>query len=128
MAEQCLDERTERSTVIVTVNFIDEDDNPVTPTAATYRIDDKASRTTILAATAIGGLSTSVDLEITPEQNAIIRSRLPFEIRTVTVEWDYDSGTKHGTAQYEYKLINLYGVVDVASPSVSPSASASPSV
>lgn len=128
MAEQCLDERNERSTVIITCNFIDEDDIAVTPDSATYRIDDKASRTNILPATAIGSLSTSVDIEITPEQNAIIRPRSEFEIRTVTVEWDYDSGTKHGTAQYEYRLMNLYGVVDVASPSVSPSASASPSV
>ena len=128
MAEQCLDEVNERTSLIVAVSFTDEDGDPVTPTSATYRIDDKASRTNILPATAIGSLSTSVDITITSEQNAIIRPRNPFEIRTVTVEWGYDSGTKHGTAEYEYRLINLYGVVDVPSASVSPSASASPSV
>jgi hypothetical protein len=67
-----------------------------------------------------------VDLEITDEQNAIIRPRKPYEIRTITVEFDYGAG-KHGTGQYRYKLLNLYGVVDVPSASVSPSASASPS-
>lgn len=128
MAEQCLDERNERSTVIVTVSFLDEDDVPVTPDSATYRIDDEENRRSILPATAIGGLSTSVDIVITSDQNYIIRPRSDYEIRTVTVEFLYDSGTKRGTAQYRYKLINLYGVVDVPSASVSPSASASPSV
>lgn len=128
MAEQYLDERNERTTVIITVNFLDENGDPVTPDSATYRIDDEDNRANILPATAIGSLSDSVDLEITPEQNTIIRRRNDYEIRTVTVEWDYDGSTKHGTAEYKYKLLNLYGVVDVVSPSVSPSASASPSV
>jgi hypothetical protein len=125
MANECLDEFNERATTFITVTFSDEDGTLVTPDAATYRIDDEASRTNIQAATSIGSLSTSVDLEITSEQNAILRPRKPFEIRTVTVEFDYGAG-KHGTGQYRYKLLNLYGVVDV--PSASPSASASPSV
>lgn len=127
MPNECLDSFNERATVTVTVAFTDEDGDPVTPDAATYRIDDKASRTAILGATAIGSLSPSVDIDITGEQNAILRPRKPFEIRTMTVEFDYGSG-KHGTGEYNYKLLNLYGVVDVPSPSVSPSASASPSV
>ena len=126
MANECLDEFNERSSITVTCTFADEDAMPVTPDAATYRIDDEASKTNILPATAISPLSTSVDLEITDEQNAIIKSRKDFEIRTVTVEFDYGAD-KHGTAEYKYKLKNLYGVVDVPSASVSPSASASPS-
>jgi hypothetical protein len=127
LATECLDSFNERATVVITVAFTDDDGVAVTPDSATYRIDDRASRTNILPATAVGSLASSVDLTITSEQNAIIRSRKPFEIRTMTVEFDYDGSTKHGTAQYEYKLVNLYGVVDVASASVSPSASASPS-
>jgi hypothetical protein len=126
MPNECLDSFTERSTVVLTVAFTDDDGAAVTPDAATYRIDDRASRTSILPASSIGSLASSIDLTITSEQNAIVRPRKAFEIRTITVEFDYDSG-KHGTAQYEYKLVNLYGVVDVASASVSPSASASPS-
>jgi hypothetical protein len=127
MANDCLDSFSERSTVVITVAFTDDDGAPVTPDSATYRIDDRASRTSILPVTAIGSLASSVDLTITSEQNAIIRSRKEYEIRTITVEFDYNGSTKHGTAQYEYKLVNLYGVVDVASASVSPSASPSPS-
>lgn len=126
MANECLAEFNERSTVVLTATFTDDDGVAVTPDVATYRIDDEASRTNIQPATSIGPLSSSVALVITDEQNAIIRPRSKFEIRTVTVEWDYDTD-KHGTAQYRYKVLNLYGVVDVPSVSVSPSASASPS-
>lgn len=130
MADECLDTCNERSQLAITISFLDENSDPVTPTAATYRIDDQASRTSIQSATAISPLSTTVDIIITSDQNYIVRSRKPFEIRTVTVEFDYTSeaGPAHATAQYRYKLINLYGVVDVPSASVSPSASASPSV
>lgn len=130
MADDCLDTCNERATFTITVSFLDEDEVAVTPDSATYRIDDQASRTNIQSATAISPLSTTVDIIITSDQNHIVRSRKPFEIRTVTVEFDYtsDAGPAHGTAQYKYKLINLYGVVDVPSASVSPSASASPSV
>lgn len=125
MPNECLAEFNERSTVTVTVTFTDESGAEVEPDSATYRIDDEANRTNIQPATAISPLSESVDIVITSDQNFIIRSRSKFEIRTVTVEWDY--GSKHGTAQYRYKLLNLYGVVDVTSASLSPSASASPS-
>ena len=127
MADECLDQCNERSTFVVTVAFTDDSGDPVAPSAATYRIDDEKSRTNIVSPTAISPLDDSVDIVITSDQNFIIRSRREFEIRTVTVEFDYGSG-KHGTAQYKYKLLNLYGVVDVPSASVSPSASASPSV
>src|SRR5678815_5015493 len=127
MVNEALDQFNERSSMTVTVAFADEDGEPVTPDSATWRIDDEDSRTSILPATVISPLATSVELEITDEQNRIIRTRSKFEIRTVTVEFDYGTD-KHGTAQYKYKLMNLYGVVDVASASVSPSASPSPSV
>lgn len=130
MAEECLAEYNERSSVIVTAAFTDEDDAPVTPDSATYRVDDEASRSAIVLSTPISPLSTSASIKVGSEANAIIRPRNRFEIRTVTVEFDYTSatyGAMHGTSVYRYKLWNLYGVVDVASASQSPSASASPS-
>jgi len=109
MTEECLTEVNEQSSITITVSFTDEDGAPVTPDAATYRIDDKESRTEILDTTSFPSLSSSVDLEITSAQNAIIRERNQSEIRRVTVEYDYGSG-KHGTAEYRYRVINLYGV------------------
>lgn len=129
MSEECLFEINERTTLILTVSFFDEDEVAVTPDSATYRIDSLQGNrgTAVLAATAISPLSTTATLEITSNQNQIIRQRNPFEIKVVTVEFTYDTD-KHGTAEYRYKVLNLYGVLNVASASVSPSASASPSV
>jgi hypothetical protein len=126
MANECLDSYNERATVVLVVTFTDDDGALVTPTAATYRVDDEASRTSIVPVTAISPLDDTVELKITSDQNYIVRPRNKQEIRTVTVEFDYGSGD-HATGVYKYKLVNLYGVVDVASASVSPSASASPS-
>jgi hypothetical protein len=130
MAEECLFEINERTVFPLTVSFFDEDGNPVTPTAATYRIDDEINRTNLLSATLFPSLSTAVDIWITDDQNRIIKERSKSEVKTVTVEFDYDSvnGSTHGTAFYKYRVINLYGVTTVPSASVSPSASASPSV
>lgn len=129
MADECLFEVNERSDFPLTVSFLDEDGVAVVPDAATYRVDDEANRTSLQPVTSFPSLATSVDLWIASDWNRIIRSRNKSEIRTVTVEYDYDSddGPKHATAQYRYKVLNLYGVVDVPSASVSPSASASPS-
>lgn len=130
MADDCLFEVNERSSFPIRVSFLDENSDPVTPTAATYRLDDELARTNLAPTTSIGSLNTAVDIWITSEQNRIIRTRKAYEVRTLTVEFDYesDNGPAHATAQYKYKLVNLYGVVDVPSASVSPSASSSPSV
>ena len=130
MADECLFEVSERSDFPLSVSFLDEDSQPVTPDAATYRIDDEKNRRNIRSSTSIGSLASTIDIWITSDENHIIRSRNDYEVRTVTVEYDYtsDAGAKHATAEYRYKLINLHGVVDVPSASLSPSASASPSV
>jgi hypothetical protein len=130
VSEECLDEINERSSSFITVSFLDEDGTPVVPDAATYRIDVPIARTVILSATAFPSLSTAVDLEIESSENRMVNQRQPSEVHEVTVEFDYTavSGTKHGTARYRYRVINLYGVTTVPSASVSPSASSSPSV
>ncbi len=129
MAEDCLFEVNERSDFPLTVSFFDEDAVAATPTAATYRVDDEQNKTNLQPATAFPSLDESVDLWMESDWNRIIRPRNKSEIRTVTVEYDYESidGSKHATSQYRYRVNNLYGVVDAASASLSPSASASPS-
>lgn len=130
MANECLFEVNERTAFPLAVAFLDEDSLPVVPTSATYRIDDEANKTAILSATNFPSLATTVDLWITSDQNFIIRPRSDFEVRTVTVSYVYesDNGPTPATAQYQYRVKNLYGVVDVPSASVSPSSSVSPSV
>jgi hypothetical protein len=130
MANECLISVNERTEFPLAVAFFDENSEPVVPTSATYRIDDEASKTAIVPVTNFPSLSTLVDLWITSDQNFIVKSRSKSEIRTVTVQYIYESenGPTPATAQYKYKVLNLYGVVDVPSASMSPSSSASPSV
>lgn len=128
MAEECLDEVNERSSFSVTAAFTDEDGDPVTPTAATVRIDDERSKTEIRGTQALSSLAEEMTIEISSGENRILKTRSKSEIRIVTLEWDYDGGAKHGVEQYRYRLLNLYGAAIASSPSMSPSASASPSV
>jgi hypothetical protein len=130
MANECLFEVNERTQFPLQVSFFDENNDPVTPTSATYRIDDEASKAAILPVTALPSLASVVDLWITSDQNFIVKPRSKFEIRTVTVQYVYESenGPTPANAQYKYRVNNLYGVVDVPSPSLSPSSSPSPSV
>lgn len=129
MSDEALDSVNERTAFPLRVSFLDEDGVAVVPTSATYRIDDEKSKTNIQPSTSFPSLAESVDLWITSDQNYIIRPRKEYEVRTVTVSYVYESvnGPTPANAQYKYKLVNLYGVVDVPSASVSPSASASPS-
>lgn len=110
----------ERTTLVLTLTFRDEDDVLVTPTAVYYRIDDASSGTSIVDNTALGSLSSAMELEITTAQNRSL-SQASLEERVVTVEFDYGSG-RHGSNEYRYLLKNLY-YVDAVSPSVSPSSS-----
>lgn len=129
MSGECLNEVNERSTYFITVSFLDEDGDPVTPNAATYRLDNLTRpKTNIIPATAFPSLSTSVDIVISSDHNQIYNNRNSYELRELTVEFDYDGSTKHGTAKYSYNVLNLYGVVTIPSASQSPSASVSPSV
>ena len=99
----------EMTTLVLTLAFFDEDDAPVTPTAATYRVDDVGSGTAIVASTALTGLSTTKELEITSLQNAMVTATNSLEQRVVTVGFDYGSG-RHANEEYRYYVKNLSGV------------------
>ena len=98
----------EKSTMIVTVSFFDDDDVAVIPTAATYRIDT-ATGSVIKASGAIGSLATSVDIEVTSAQNAIVTAGTALEEHVLTVEFDYGA-SRHGTDEYRWLVKNLQGV------------------
>lgn len=117
----------ERTTVIITVSFFDEDDAPVIPSLVTYRLDDVKTGNAILARTDIiaPALAAVITIEVTPAQNQIISDANPFEIKRLTVEFWYGSG-RHGTDEYLYVVKNLVCVSTPVSSS-SPSASRSPS-
>lgn len=106
MSEDVVNEKT---TSILTITFKDETGANVTPSSATYRIDDDASKTAIKATTSFSPSGPTHDLTITSNENRIVGTE-PYEHRTVTIEFDYGTGPKHGTADYHYVVANLYGV------------------
>jgi hypothetical protein len=91
----------EKNTSVLTCTFKDETGAPVTPTAATYQIDDE-SGTSIKAETAF----TPPDITITANENRILSSPKPSERRIVTVKWTYGTD-KNGADEYEYLVKNL---------------------
>jgi hypothetical protein len=113
----------ERSTLLLQVDFLDENEQPVIPSSAVYRIHDLSSGRVICEDTVISP-ATSVEIHITKDQNRVLSDNQQ-ETRVVTVEFDYGDDGKHGTDEFLYRLKNLSGIRTL--PSRSPSASQSPS-
>jgi hypothetical protein len=117
-------EVNERTTMILTVAFFDEDNVAVVPVSSKYRIDDTGSGTAIVGSTTMTPLGTTYALTITEEQNYIVGISHLYETRRVTVDFRYGAGSaKRGTNEYIYKVKNLFGVGTSASSSASASAS-----
>ena len=99
----------EKTTLLVTAAFFDEDGIAATPSAATYRIHDRGTGTVIKAVTALTGLSTTKQIEITSAENAMVVAGAATEEHVLTLEWDYGAG-RHGTDEYRWLVRNLVGV------------------
>lgn len=106
-----MDVVNERSTLVVTASFYDENKNPVVPTAGTYRIDDADSGFEILADTDLPALAVAVDIGLTPDQMRILVATHAFETRLLTVKFAYGEA-KQGTGEYRFMIRNLMGVTD----------------
>lgn len=91
----------EKNTSLLPISFYDEDGAPVTPTSATYQIDDE-SGAVITAETAF----TPGDLLISANENRIVTGTKQSERRKVTIKWTYGTG-KSGAEEYEYIVKNL---------------------
>lgn len=109
------------------ISFTDENGTALTPTTLKYKIVDEGSRTTILPITSVSPATTYYDVTITADQNRIIRNTKPFELRNVSVEV-YSLTTLVCSANYIYRVKNLYKIPLASSPSPSISPSASPSI
>jgi hypothetical protein len=103
----------ERSTWITTVSFFDEDNDPVTPDSASYRIDDVSSGTEVREDTDIETLATTVEIEWEPADTAILDDSRMNEKKRLTITWIYDTD-KQGTAEYILNVKNLRGLLPSA--------------
>jgi hypothetical protein len=101
-----VDEVYEGSTSVVKLTFTDENGDAVIPTSATYRIDDKVTRTSIHATAAFVPVASTYNVEITAAENRILKSTNVSEDRVLTVTFSYGVG-KTGTSMKEYRIVNL---------------------
>lgn len=97
-----------QSTLIVNAAFTDQDSAPVTPSAASYRVDDVSNDRNIVPLTAIslGAGVTDVDIELTPAQMPINNPGLTIEQHRLTVFFTYGSGRRgNGCYSFEVKRV-----------------------
>ena len=104
-----LHEINEKTTLLVTVSFFDDAGAAVTPSAATYRIHDKASGAIIVATTSLAGLSTTKEIEVTSAQNALLNQSDNTEEHILTLTFTYGS-SRQGTSEYRWAVRGLAGV------------------
>ncbi len=98
----------EKSTLIVTGTFTDENGSPVTPSSGTYRIDDLGSGSAIKASTPFSPTGSTYDFVVSSTENAMVSSTNAQELHALTVTFVYSGKT--GTAEYRFIVQNLFGV------------------
>lgn len=100
-----MEQVNEESTAYLTVTFLDKDGNAAAPSSATYRIDCLTSGKAIRGVTALGA-GSSVEVTLTPTDNAIQQVSSAKETRRVTIEALY--GASDGiNEEYDYEVVNL---------------------
>jgi len=98
----------EKTTAYLTVSFFDKAGAPAVPSSVTYRIDDLITNTQILADTALTP-AASIEITLTPAQNAILNDANANEPKRVTVKASYGA-TDGLNDEYTYNVKNLSGV------------------
>lgn len=101
-----LEKINEGTTGYLTINFKDKDGALEAPASATYRIDCLTNSQEIKTDTDITPIASSVEIELTATDNAIIDQAKPYEKRLVTVKASYGADDKINE-EYEYNVINL---------------------
>lgn len=95
----------EGSTAYLTITFKDKTGTPQVPSSITYRIDCMTSGLQVLADTPVTPAS-SVEITLTPSQNAMLVSGNVRETKRVTVKTLYGISDALND-QYDYQVINL---------------------
>jgi len=98
----------EQTTAYLTVTFLDKNGAAAAPTSVTYRIDCLRSGTVVLADTPLTP-AASIEIVITPAQNAIQQAANSNEHKRVTVKATYGAADAVND-QYDYLVRNLSGV------------------
>lgn len=95
----------EGQTGYISFNFTDENNNAVTVTSLTYKVNDNDTGNN-LAAGNISVNNNSYTFELTPEMNIIVNNNQNAEEHVLTVDGTYESN-KHTTGAFKFDVINL---------------------
>ncbi|RIK41609.1 MAG: hypothetical protein DCC55_11370 [Chloroflexi bacterium] len=96
----------EGSTAWLTIRLFGKDGASATPATLTYRIDDAATLMPVRENTEVESPAAITEIELTPEDNAILNERGLNERRLVTVQATFSNGRAHNQ-QYVYRVENL---------------------
>jgi hypothetical protein len=99
----------EQTDCILTINFLDENRQPVVPDSVTYNIKT-FSGDSIVADTTVSPGDSYYNLPITAFQNRIIHTQNYLEQRVVAMKFVYAASTKQGTSNYFYSVQKLLNV------------------
>lgn len=96
----------EGSTAYLTANFKDKDSVLAAPTTISYRIDCLTNGSEVKDDTAFTPAASSIEIELTKTDNALINQANYAERRLVTVTGTYGDDDEI-IQEYEYDLINM---------------------
>lgn len=99
-----MDTVTQGTSLSLDLEFTDQDDGPVTPTSASYRIQDQ-SGAEVLASTPFAPAGATHTLEIPGNLNGIVTAGAKYERKRVTVTFAY-GGVFSGSNTYDYTVRN----------------------
>lgn len=100
----------ERTSIIITLQFVDVNKAPVTPGSVTYQITDDDSETILIPWQTFSPSGPSVDVAIDASAQQIVNECKEYEFRTVSVISVYNSGAQQSTGTFKYRVKNLRSV------------------
>ena len=95
----------ERTSIVLELNFLDENGAAVTPDSGRYQISDEQSETVLTSWTNFTPTTSSATLIIGQENNQIVDTDNDAEVRIVSVVTQRSS--QQCTAEFKYEVKNL---------------------
>jgi hypothetical protein len=107
-----LDNVPRNNSYFLTMNFFDQNEQPVQPLSATYRLDDGNTGQNVIEPVAITPTGTSYQIEFLPTQTGILVEANAFELRNLACEWQYQgpNGNRQCTALWQFNIENIPGI------------------
>jgi hypothetical protein len=97
----------ERTTVILSMKFTDENKNAVVPNSGEYQITDELTGTVLTSWTSFSPATATYLLTINQTNNRILDDTNETEVRIISAVTQYAASTKQCTEEFRYEVKNL---------------------